>query len=242
MNSKKFSEAMGELDSKYVDEAISYRKKAKKSRWVKWGTIAACFCLVVVGITISQIPNIFHDRGAGVDPGGTHPNRVDPIIASLAQYPATESIEDVADATSKNISEADAYGFDTLGEYLPTSLPEGYHFGKANLYETTMKNGTKYYMLRVTYTAGEGAAQENINEAEEVAVDPNTLGESFVVFVMNYKPSTKKQIYEPTDITESKLEQIGNGTFHISYGDIYVGISPNTATPNDIFMAVTAIK
>ena len=27
MNSKKFSEAMSELDSKYVDEAISYKKK-----------------------------------------------------------------------------------------------------------------------------------------------------------------------------------------------------------------------
>lgn len=29
MNSKKFSEAMSELDSKYVDETISYKKKAK---------------------------------------------------------------------------------------------------------------------------------------------------------------------------------------------------------------------
>lgn len=29
MNSKKFSEAMSELDTKYVDEAISYKKKPK---------------------------------------------------------------------------------------------------------------------------------------------------------------------------------------------------------------------
>ncbi len=28
MNSKKFSEAMSELDSKYVDEAVNYKKKA----------------------------------------------------------------------------------------------------------------------------------------------------------------------------------------------------------------------
>ena len=39
MNSKKFSEAMSELDSKYVDEAISYKKKAKKPIWVKWGLL-----------------------------------------------------------------------------------------------------------------------------------------------------------------------------------------------------------
>lgn len=37
MNAKKFSDAMSELDSKYVDEAINYKKKAQKSVWVKWG-------------------------------------------------------------------------------------------------------------------------------------------------------------------------------------------------------------
>ena len=30
MNAKKFSDAMSELDTKYVDEALNYKKKAKK--------------------------------------------------------------------------------------------------------------------------------------------------------------------------------------------------------------------
>lgn len=240
MNSMKFSEAMSELDSKYVDEAINYKKKSKKPIWIKWGAIAACLCLVVAGIAVSQISNVFPDHGAGIDPGGTHPDGVDPIIASVAVYPATEKIEDVADATNESISEADAYEFDILGEYLPTSLPDGYHFGKANLYETTMKDGTVYYMLRVQYTTGYGTPQESTGE--EVAPDPNTLGNSFVVFVMNYKPEVKREIYEPTDITESKLEEIGGLTFHISYGDIYVGISPDTATTDDILVVVDSIK
>ena len=46
MNTKKFSEAMGEIDDKYVEEAIRYRatKKAKglSSKWIKRGAIAAC--------------------------------------------------------------------------------------------------------------------------------------------------------------------------------------------------------
>lgn len=239
MNSMKFSEAMSELDTKYVDEAINYKKKAKKPGWIKWGTIAACLCVMVAGIAISQIPSIFPDYGAGVVPGGTLPDGVDPIIASLAVYPATETIEDVADATIESIAEVDAYGFDTLGEYLPTSLPDGYHFGKASLYETTMKDGTKYYLLRVQYTTGYDTTQGN---TEEVAPDPNTLGNSFAVFVMNYKPEVKREIYETTDITESKLEEIGGVTFHISYGDIYVGISPSTATTDDILAAVASIK
>lgn len=39
MNSKKFSEAVGELDTRYVDEAIGYKKKKtyKKPVWVKLG-------------------------------------------------------------------------------------------------------------------------------------------------------------------------------------------------------------
>ena len=48
MNAKSFSDAMSELDNKYIDEALNYKKKAKKPIWVKRGTMAACLCLVVV--------------------------------------------------------------------------------------------------------------------------------------------------------------------------------------------------
>lgn len=49
MNVKKFSDAMSELDTKYVDETLSYKKKAKQSVWIKWGAVAACVCLLAVG-------------------------------------------------------------------------------------------------------------------------------------------------------------------------------------------------
>ena len=32
MNAKKFSDAMSELDTKYVDEALNYKKKTKKQQ------------------------------------------------------------------------------------------------------------------------------------------------------------------------------------------------------------------
>ena len=48
MNSKKFSEAMSELDSKYVDEAIQYKKKMNKNPvWIKLGAVAACLAIVI---------------------------------------------------------------------------------------------------------------------------------------------------------------------------------------------------
>ena len=53
MNAKKFSDAMSELDTKYVDEALNHKKKAKRPGWIKWGAMAACLCLVVyVGIRL----------------------------------------------------------------------------------------------------------------------------------------------------------------------------------------------
>ena len=50
MNAKKFSDAMSELDTKYVDEALNYKKKARKPVWVKWGTMAACLCIILIGV------------------------------------------------------------------------------------------------------------------------------------------------------------------------------------------------
>jgi hypothetical protein len=50
MNAKKFSDAMSELDTKYVDEALNYKKKSQKLGWIKWGALAACLCLVIVGV------------------------------------------------------------------------------------------------------------------------------------------------------------------------------------------------
>ena len=35
MNAKRFSDAMSELDTKYVDEAVNYKKKSKKPIWAK---------------------------------------------------------------------------------------------------------------------------------------------------------------------------------------------------------------
>lgn len=69
MNAKKFSDAMSELDSKYIDEAINYKKKSKKPVWVKWGAMAACLCLIVVAIiTVPSMLNPQESDGGG---GGT---------------------------------------------------------------------------------------------------------------------------------------------------------------------------
>ena len=62
MNSKIFSEAMGELDIRYVDEALNYKKKSKKHIWIG-GAAAACLCLVAAGGVVLARQNVFTPGG-----------------------------------------------------------------------------------------------------------------------------------------------------------------------------------
>ncbi len=54
MNSKKFSEAMNEIDNKYINEAIRYKKRTKKFGWIKWWGVVACFIVTILGINLFQ--------------------------------------------------------------------------------------------------------------------------------------------------------------------------------------------
>ena len=47
MKAKNFVEAMNEIDDKYVDEAVRYRKKSGKYLWMKWGGAAAAIAVVI---------------------------------------------------------------------------------------------------------------------------------------------------------------------------------------------------
>lgn len=52
MNSKKFSEALGELDGRYIEEAVHYKKKSRKALLIKWAAAAAC---IAAALTIGLL-------------------------------------------------------------------------------------------------------------------------------------------------------------------------------------------
>ena len=109
MNTKKFSDAMSELDTKYVDEALSYKKKDKMPIWVKWGAIAACLCLLMP-LTAFAIDIIQYN--AAVD-----------YLNSLGI-----AVEDLSDYSHKEIKEAvktiDAGESSPLTEEIRSLIPE----------------------------------------------------------------------------------------------------------------------
>ena len=49
MTAKEFSNALGNVDESYINEAATYTPKRKKNSWVKWVSIAACLSLIVMG-------------------------------------------------------------------------------------------------------------------------------------------------------------------------------------------------
>ncbi|MDI9469070.1 MAG: hypothetical protein QM296_02570 [Bacillota bacterium] len=203
---------------------------------IKLMTAAACLVLLIaVTVIVGNSLNWFrteHDAAAGapeaVVPGGTLPEGVDPVMASVAVFPADRSLLDVASATLKQITEAEAHGTVKLGDHLPTSIPDPYQFSHASLYETTMKDGTKYYLLRVHYSTG-----------DKGNLDMNHHAPDFFVQLMNYKPSTKKTIYT---ITTIPAELSGKGFLHVACGDFYVGFDYGELTHDEIMQVLNSIS
>ena len=65
MNAEQFSSALGKVNDKYIMEAITYERK-KKSGWLKWGAMAACFGLIVT-VAMAALPGLLKGPG-GVAP------------------------------------------------------------------------------------------------------------------------------------------------------------------------------
>ena len=53
MNTKQFSNALGNIGETYVDEAITYKANKKSKSWKKLGAIAACIAVVLTAIVVA---------------------------------------------------------------------------------------------------------------------------------------------------------------------------------------------
>lgn len=84
---------------------------------------------------------------AGIDSGGEDGMTYN---YSVAVSPATETEENVDTAEIVTLTEEEALAH-PLAEHLPRQLPGGFHYGRGSVYNTTMKDGTQYHMLRVEY-------------------------------------------------------------------------------------------
>ena len=200
--------------------------------------MAACLCLVVVAAALlasSDIP-LAITGGGGMDLG----NDGMTYNYSVAVYPATESEDNVDTADVVSLTEQEALD-NPLADYLPKQLPEGFHYGRGSIYNTVMKDGTQYNMLRIEYITGEIPKPQFAEDGGEAVPNPELLGDTFTVCVMNYEPETDISIYSSQeDITVSLLEE--DGAVYIHSGDCYIGVFTDTAEPANVLDALRNIK
>lgn len=171
----------------------------------------------------SQTEEHINAGSGNPSPGGYLTEGIDPIIAALAVYPNNENIQNVKNATVKNIGQNEVYEFPILGNYLPEQIPDNYNLKNASIYETTMKNGTVYHMLRATY--GNSNLISTYTDDAEIKQNSNVLGDEFVIFVTNYKPTTDATIYDAKNITVTTINQTDVDVVYISFDDVYMGIT-----------------
>ena len=66
MKREKISEAMGNISSRHIEEAAEFKAEEKphrsKTPWVKWASLAACFCLIIVA-AFAVIPMLNNGDG-----------------------------------------------------------------------------------------------------------------------------------------------------------------------------------
>ena len=249
MKNEKLLNVIGKIDDELIAAAFNDAKAKKKNAWLKWGAIAACLCVVSIEAAIwshnaglfGNIPERGGDvGGGGIAPDGVWPEGVDPVVASVAIFPAGESLLDVADATSVSVDEKDAKNIERLGAYLPDTLPEGCRYGTAGYYETTMRDGTRYHMIRVTYVSGQGTVPAPVTENAQAASEM-TGNTAFLWMVWGHRPDTERPIYQPDEVTVQLLEQTG-GVFYIDYGGVYVGIERLEIDAKELLNVIRSIK
>lgn len=67
MKKPRFSNAIGNLDDDLIEAAAECKRKKKPNLWLKWGSIAACFAVIIVAGAMI-LPSLLNDS---TTPGGT---------------------------------------------------------------------------------------------------------------------------------------------------------------------------
>lgn len=88
MNTAQFSGALGNINDKYIMEAITYERKGKNG-WRKWGTLAACFGLILTAAMIT-LPGILKGPGSVMPPHVSVPG---PVVSDGDESNGTVPIE-----------------------------------------------------------------------------------------------------------------------------------------------------
>ena len=212
MTQEKLIDAITDLDSdilnRYFDMKadLAAKKKPKKRTWVKWASLAACFCLIIVA-TIMVVPNMLNNPNENADKitlqGVT-------VNSSIGQLTLTESNIENNQCTFTLIKE--------------NNKPIYICFRGFSILETyTDENGVEHkkvqqYHIVTPYDNYEKAAENHIIKDDKLIITVN--GEK--VDTLPTAPGTYEitidysELYEFLDFVEPVVEAYSFGSFVIS--------------------------
>ena len=250
MNAKKFSEAMSEVDDKYYEEAINYKKRAKKPVWAKWGTVAACLCLVLGAVF--TVPKLTQPSDIGTQP----PQPSNPIISPAQDETNKQEAQDIVIDETMTLEEAQHS--EPFGGYMLSEAPSGFTAETIQRYQD--ENANYLYGL---WTKGEGSFDEiswrvsfydETMENRVTSVD-DTQNYDLSLYTFPLADSVPEELFEIVDrpifnIDELTLEAVSRRAYSINenndtskirmsfgvrYGDIVVEVTTKGVSPEWIY-------
>ncbi len=181
MKTPRIINSVGHIDDDLITAATENKKKAKFSPWLKWGSIAACFAVIVIAGT-AFLPTLLK----GEEPQGTDGRYKDIYIrtsesAIIWPWEYRTTFEKYTSLTMNDVeynSKMNAVSESLVGDKIGTYTVTGYD-------ETTDKKYTAdaevYHLLNVTanqFVAVEIEDDYCVFKSNEY-IPPNTLGKLF---------------------------------------------------------------
>lgn len=203
MNAKIFSDAMSEIDTKYVDEALGYKKKVQKSIWAKLGAAAGVFQSGLLGSKTDI---------AALDNGNE--------IVFVKSKTAASSLQLDADVTTRELTQEETQA---LFPSLPVTARAVFASGKGLIGLEGRIGNTKMVIstadISLLDTAIDGA--EKISTVNGISViagyfvtDRNSVGKQNAIYYATFKLGDSTAYVENAG-DKSESENVKNDLSHI---------------------------
>ncbi|WP_286156612.1 hypothetical protein [Parabacteroides goldsteinii] len=215
MNSEKFSEAMNELDNKYVEEALNYKKA--KPIGAKLGAIAACLAIVIT-IGIIRIP--FHG-GMTVS---AYAHGTDEEITTAGVVISGGSISDTGEMkghpvmfylSGKDIATVRFSCKNQQINFMDWTEKRDEYGNAQNFTVAYGKDESEYYYLTIDWVPDTIIRELTDNEDSTIAALPEEMKNDIIVMEITFEngETTTKAI---------TISLLDDGTFFASFGDYQI--------------------
>lgn len=177
---------MSEIDSKYIDETLNCKKKAQKPVFVKWGAVAACFCLALLGVLLYEAENRY--------PVKVLPNSTD-TSGEIAEVPRWEDMEIYRQYGKITLNEIEyctnkgEISVEQLGTKISDAIARGW-----DKYAETDGKAAERYCRATVYEI------QSISTQCAVAVQYEGTSTYYAAVNSSYRPETLGQFIEDLDL------------------------------------------